>query len=78
MTRKMKFYNFGLEQKLDHYSRVEFHPEFDNNGFNFLRLQLTQYASLVPPKMKFLNLGLRKKHSNVEFNSDSDNDGFKV
>ena len=44
MTPKMEFFNFGLEQKLDRPSCVEFHAESDSDGFNFLRPQLN------PPK----------------------------
>ena len=31
---KMQILNFGLEQKLDHHSCVEFHSDFDGYGFN--------------------------------------------
>ena len=30
---KMEFFNFGLEQKLDHHSCVEFHSNSDGDGF---------------------------------------------
>ena len=33
MTLKMKFSNFGLEQKLDRHSCVEFHSDSDGDGF---------------------------------------------
>ena len=33
MTAKMEFSNFGLDQKLDHHSCVEFHSDSDGNGF---------------------------------------------
>ena len=33
MTLKMEFLNFGLEQKLDHHSCVEFHSDSDCDGF---------------------------------------------
>ena len=29
----MEFFNFGLEQKLDHRSSVEFHTDSDCDGF---------------------------------------------
>ena len=29
----MEFFNFGLEQKLDHHSSVEFHGDSDGDGF---------------------------------------------
>ena len=29
----MDFFKFGLEQKLDHHSCVEFHGDSDGNGF---------------------------------------------
>ena len=44
MTPKMEFSNFGLEQKLDRHSCVEFHSESDGEGFNFPKPQLN------PPK----------------------------
>ena len=30
---KMRIFNFGLKQKLDHYFDVEFHIDFDGDGF---------------------------------------------
>ena len=33
MTPKMEFYNFGLEQKLDQHSCVEFHSDSDGDVF---------------------------------------------
>ena len=33
MTPKMEFFNFGLEQKLDRHSGVEFHSDSDGHGF---------------------------------------------
>ena len=30
---KMEFFNFGLDQKLDHHSCVEFHSDSDGGGF---------------------------------------------
>ena len=30
---KMEFFNFGLEQKIDHHSCVEFHSDSDGDGF---------------------------------------------
>ena len=44
MTPKMEFFNFRLEQKLDHRSCAEFHSDSDGDGFNFLKPQLN------PPK----------------------------
>ena len=62
MTPKMKFFNFGLEQKLDRHSCVEFHCDSDGDGFNFSKPQLNpQNAPLVPPKMQILNFGLKPK-----------------
>ena len=78
----MEFFNFGLEQKLDRHSFVEFHSDSDDDGFNFPKRQLNPpNAPLVPPKMEFFNFGLEQKldhHSYVEFRSDSDGDGFKA
>ena len=33
----MEFFNFGLEQKLDQYSSVEFHGDSDDSGFKGLK-----------------------------------------
>ena len=35
---KMEFFNFGLEQKLDQHSCVEFHGNSDGNGFKAQKL----------------------------------------
>ena len=40
----MKFVDFGLEQKLDRHSSVEFHSDSDGDGFNLSKTQLN------PPK----------------------------
>ena len=29
----MDFFNFGIEQKLDHHSCVEYHGDFDGDSF---------------------------------------------
>ena len=82
MTPKMEFFNFGLEEKLDRHSCVEFHTDSDGDGFNFPKPQLNpQNAPFVPPKMEFFNFGLDQKldhHYCVEFHSDSDGGGFKA
>ena len=44
MTPKVEFFNFGLDQKLDRHSCVEFHSESDGDGFNLPKPQLN------PPK----------------------------
>ena len=44
MTPKIEFFNFGLEQKLDHHSCVEFQSDSDGYGFNLSKTQLN------PPK----------------------------
>ena len=36
----MEFFIFGLEQKLDRHSCVEFHSDSDGNGFNLSEPQL--------------------------------------
>ena len=82
MTPKMEFFNFGLEEKLDRHSCVEFHTDSDGDGFNFPKPQLNpQNAPFVPPKMEFFNFGLDQKldhHYCVEFHSDFDGGGFKA
>ena len=82
MTPKMEFFNFGLEEKLDRHSCVEFHTDSDGDGFNFPKPQLNpQNAPFVPQKMEFFNFGLDQKldhHYCVEFHSDSDGGGFKA
>ena len=82
MTSKIEFLNFGLEQKLDHQRRVEFHGDSDGDGYNFPKLQLNppKYP-LGAPKMKFFNFGLEQKldqQSCVDFYGDSDGNGFKA
>ena len=78
----MEFFIFGLEQKLDRHSCVEFHSDFDGDGFNFPKPQINpQNAPLVPPKMEFFNFGLEQKldhHFYAKFHSDSNDDVFKV
>ena len=71
---KMEFFNFGLEQKLDHHSCVEFNSDSDGNIFNLSKSQLnpSKYP-LVPRKMIFFNFGLGKKldqHSRVEYHGE--------
>ena len=82
MTPNMEFFNFGLEQKLDRYSCVEFHSDFDGDGFIFPKPQLNpQKCPLVPPKLQILNFGLERKldhHFYAKFHSDSDGDNFKA
>ena len=82
MTPKMEFFNFGLGQKLDRHSCVEFHSESDDDGFDFPKPQLNPpKCPLGAPKMEFFNFGLEQKldhHSCVEFHGDSDGDGFKA
>ena len=78
----MEFFIFGLEQKLDRHSCVEFHSDSDGDGFNFPKPQINpQNAPLVPPKMEFFNFGLEQKldhHFYAKFHSDSNGDVFKV
>ena len=82
MTPKMEFFNFGLEQKLDRHSCVEFHSNSDGDGFNFPKPHLNpQNAPLVPPKIEFFNFELEQKldhHLHAKFHSDSDGEGFKA
>ena len=70
----MEFFNFGLEQKLDHHSCVEFHSDSDGNGFNLSKTQINpQNAPLVPPKMIFFNFALEQKldqHFSVKFHGE--------
>ena len=74
MTPKMEFFIFGLEQKLDRHSCVEFHSDSDGDGFNFLKPQLNPpKCPLGAPKMKFFNFGLEQKldqHSSVKFHGE--------
>ena len=58
----MEFFIFGLEQKLDRHSFVEFHSDFDGDGFNFPKLQLNPpKCPLGAPKMIFFNFRLEQK-----------------
>ena len=81
----MEFFNFGLEQKLDRHSCVEFHSKSDGDGFNFPKPQLKPpkcpLGAPQPPKMEFFNFGLEQKLDDyycVEFHNDSYGDGFKA
>ena len=82
MTPKLEFFNFGLEQKLDQHSCVEFHSEFNGDGFNFPKPELNPpKCPLGTPKMEFFNFGQEQKldqHLWVEFHSDSDGNGFNA
>ena len=40
MAQKMEFFNFGLDQKLDHHSCVEFHSDSDGDGFKTQKLMI--------------------------------------
>ena len=78
----MEFFNFGLEQKLDQHSCVEFHSDSDGDGFNFPKPQLNppKYPPGAP-KMLIFNIGLEQKldhQSSVEFHGDYDGDGLKA
>ena len=62
MTPKTEFFNFGLEQKLDHHTCVEFHSDYDGDGFNFPKPQLIpQKCPLGAPKNANFKLWTRKK-----------------
>ena len=82
MTPKLEFFNFGLEQKLDHHSCVEFHSDSDGDGFNFQKPELyPPKCPLGAPKNGIFNFGLEQKldqHLCVEFHSDSDGNGFNA
>ena len=58
----MEFFNFGLEEKLDRHSCVEFHTDSDGDGFNFPKPQLNpQNAPLGAPKNGIFQLWTRSK-----------------
>ena len=62
MTPKMEFFNFGLEQKLDRHSCVEFHSDSDGDGFNFSKPQLNPpKCPLGAPKNGIFQLWTRTK-----------------
>ena len=81
----MEFFNFGLEQKLDHHSSVKFHSDSDCDVFKarkrvIERIIGPKLASMAPI-IEFFNFGLEQEldhHSCVKFNSDYDCDGFKA
>ena len=61
----MKIFNFELEEKLDHHSRVEFNGEFDGNSLEALN---PHYDPLIGPnwptigqKMKIFLFELEEK-----------------
>ena len=62
MTPKVEFFNFGLEEKLDRHSGVEFHTDSDDDGFNFPKPQLNpKIAPLGAPKNGIFQLWTRSK-----------------
>ena len=62
MTPKVEFFNFGLEQKLDRHSCVEFHSESDGDGFNLPKPQLNPpKCPLDSPKNGIFQLWTRTK-----------------
>ena len=62
MTPKMEFFIFGLEQKLDRHSCVEFHSDSDGDGFNFQKPQLNPpKCPLGAPKNGIFQLWTRTK-----------------
>ena len=62
MTPKMEFFIFGLEQKLDRHSCVEFHSDSDGDGFNFRKPQLNPpKCPLGAPKNGIFQLWTRSK-----------------
>ena len=70
----MEFFNFGLEQKLDRHSSVEFHSDSEGNGFNLSKPQINPpTCPLSAPKNDIFQLWTRKKldlHSSVEFHGE--------
>ena len=81
----MEFFTFGLEQKLDRHSCVEFHSESDGDGFNFPKPQLNPPKCPLGAPKKIFQFWTRTKvrtrlieHSCVGFHGDSDGDGFKA
>ena len=79
---KLEFFNFGLEQKLDRHSCLEFHSDSYCDGFNFPKPQLKPpTCPLGAPKNAIFSFGLEQKlghHFRAKFHSDSDGDGFKA
>ena len=81
----MEFFNFGLEQKLDRQSRVEFHRDSDGDGINFSKPQLNPLKHpLGAPKDEILQLWTRTKVRPTFLcrisllHGDSDGNGFKA
>ena len=70
----MEFFIFGLEQKLERHSCVEFHSDSDGDGFNFLKPQLNPpKCPLGAPKNETFSFGLEQKldqHSSVKFHGE--------
>ena len=71
----MEFFNFGLEQKLDHHSCIEFHSDSDGDGFKAQKpiIHLNDLKNGIFQLWKEQKLD---RHSCVEFHGDSDGDGF--
>ena len=83
--KKRRFFNFGLEQKLDHHSYVKFHSDSDGDGFKAQKPKIGPQIGpnwpWWPLKTEFFNFGLEQKldrHYCVEFHGDSGGIGFKA
>ena len=72
MTPKIKFFIFGLEQKLDYYFCVEFHGDSNNDGFKLYAVESIiegvpgnfKRARICKPAMAFVtDLGAGKHPS---------------
>ena len=62
MASKMEFFNFGLEQKLDRHSWVEFHSDSYGDGFNLPKPQINPpKCPLGAPKNGIFQLWTRTK-----------------
>ena len=81
----MKIFNFELEWKLDHHSRVEIDGEFDGNSLEARNLYFDPLIGpnwpLIGQKIEILNFELEEKfyqHFKVKFDGEFDGNSFEA
>ena len=81
----MKIFNFEVEWKLDHHSRVEFDGDFDGKSLEALNPYFDPLIGpnwpIIGQKMKIFNFELEEKldhHSWVEFNGEFDGNSLEA
>ena len=78
----MDFFKFGLEQKLDQHSYVEFYGDSDGNGFKAQKSMIDPLIGPNRPKNGIFQTWTRIQKSDlhccVEFYGNSDGNGFET